>query len=570
MAYITPRELMNASIDAGTLENFATGPAGQPNINRVGNDVKNLATIRVEALDSASAAANLQTYLTKAAMEVDVGQPVPTTGRVTIDPTPANNGDYVWNGTDWIRSEIQPATTASVLEVEEGVRSNSDKISQKAGYGRYPLSVWGETARAVDVDPQGNTAGGGDVAESLEARVTTLENGSGSRVSRGHIAVGQSNARGAGDPVPFPVTATAKYVRQAFMPGGPGMNVAVGTGAGGSYDPINPANFQSFAPLRSTQLSASNSTTLLEGIGWAQAQLEEFKGQEFERLYWTTAQGGVSLAARSPGTIPYANMLAALGRSVAIAQDGGKSYVVEAMHSVEGEADTATVDFDQDLISVYAEQLTADIKAATGQTFDPPIILSQPSSFFSSVEGVLGIYRAARDNPRMHLATAGYHLPYWTDLLHYTGLGHVMNGEYHLRVLRALRAGRIWRPVMPKFIKWDGGTGLDVWFHVPEPPLVIDLTAPHHGDYGFVIRADGASQTISSIEQMGPDHIHFETAAPLGANRSLQYAMRGYQSSPRQSGDGPMGALRDSCDTPSMFDPAHTLWNWGVHFLESF
>ena len=57
MAYITPQELMNASIDAGTLENFATGAAGQPNINRVGNDVKNLATIRVEALDSASAAA---------------------------------------------------------------------------------------------------------------------------------------------------------------------------------------------------------------------------------------------------------------------------------------------------------------------------------------------------------------------------------------------------------------------------------------------------------------------------------------------------------------------------------
>jgi len=465
-----------------------------------------------------------------------------------------------------------PAGGNDVLEDHE-IRLTNVELAGGVEF-RVPLSVWGEAARSVVIDPQGNIAGGEDVQEAHEVRLTSLENGGGggggSRVIIGHISVGQSNARGAGNPVPFPMTATAVYVRQAFMPGGPGMNVALGTGAAGSYEPINPADFQSFLPLRSVQLSASNSTTLLEGIGWAQAQLEESQGQEHERLYWTTAQGGVSLAARSPGTVPYDNMLAALDRSVTIAQTTGKSYIVESLHSNDGEADTATANFDLELIDVYAEQLTADIKAATGQTFDPPIILSQPSSFFGSVEGVLGIYRAARNHPRMHLATAGYHLPYWSDLLHYDSAGHPMNGEYHLRVLRALRAGRIWRPVMPKFIKWDGGTGLDVWFHVPEPPLVIDLTAPHHGDYGFVLRADGANQTIASIEQMGPDHIHFEAAAPLGANRSLQYAMRGYQSSPRQPGDGPMGALRDSCDTPSMFDSSHTLWNWGVHFVESF
>ncbi|WP_394065431.1 hypothetical protein [Alcaligenes sp. WGS1538] len=471
--------------------------------------------------------------------------------------------------------DLYQRTGSAVLYIDTypnkaAVQAALVSVMQRVGYARYPLSVFGERARDIEVDASGKVAGGGDVLADIELRVSALENGEGASVVRGHIAVGQSNARGAGDPVPFPLTATAVYVRQAFMPGGPGMNVAVGTGAGGNYDPINPANFDSFVPLHSMQLSASNSTTLLEGIGWSQAQLEESQGVKCERLYWTTAQGGVSLSARSPGTVPYSNMLAALERSVQISIERGSSYVVDALHSVEGEADTATTNFDQQLISVYAEQLTADIKQATAQTFDPPVILSQPSSFFGGVEGVLGIYRAARDNSRMHLATAGYHLPYWTDLLHYTGLGHVMNGEYHLRVLRALRAGRIWRPVMPKFIKWDGGTGLDVWFHVPEPPLVLDLTAPHHGDFGFVIRADGVNQTISSIEQIGPDHIHFEVASPLGSNRSLQYAMRGYQSSPRQPGDGPMGALHDSCDAPSMFDPSHTLWNWGVHFLENF
>lgn len=132
MAYITPQELRDASVDAGTLERFATGSAGQSNINRVGNDVQNLATIRVAALEAASSAANLQTYLTKAAMDADISQPAPTTGRVTNDPTTANNGDYVWNGTAWLWSEVQPASTAEMAEVKpKAIRADRLAVSEK-------------------------------------------------------------------------------------------------------------------------------------------------------------------------------------------------------------------------------------------------------------------------------------------------------------------------------------------------------------------------------------------------------------------------------------------------------
>lgn len=121
--YLTRQQLLNGSVDAETLDAFSNGAVGAPNVNRAGNNVKNLATIRTEVLDAASGVANIRTYLTKAAMQADTGQPVPTTGRVTNDPTLESNGDYVWNGSVWVWSEIQPATTESVARLD--LRANA-------------------------------------------------------------------------------------------------------------------------------------------------------------------------------------------------------------------------------------------------------------------------------------------------------------------------------------------------------------------------------------------------------------------------------------------------------------
>ena len=434
--------------------------------------------------------------------------------------------------------------------------------------GRLPISTFDEAPINAVVDRDLGYSGGDDVSENHDIRIKAIEN-SVSFVYRGHIGQGQSNARGAGEPTPSALTSSAGFSETALMPDGVDMNVALGTGLGGSYELIDPADFQVFQGLKSEQLSASNGTNFLEGLGFRQASIDQQAGMQGQRVYWTAAEGGVSLAARSPGTDAYSNTLAAIEKSVDIAALNGGSYVVESIHSIEGEADTATVDFDDALINVYASQLTADIKSRTGQKFDPWIIASQPSSFYGSVEGALGIYRACRDNPRFNLASAGYHLPYYSDLLHYSPLGHLLMGEYHQKVLQSLRRGDPWRPVSPKFIQWDGGSSLKVWFHAPVLPIVLDPAASHHGDFGFVVRSDAQDMDIAAIDVVGPDCIEITTVNPIGANRSLQYAMRGYQSSPRVEGDGPKGALRDSDDRPSIFD-GRPLYNWGVHFVENF
>lgn len=112
--YITRQELLDASVDAGTLEEFANGSVGQPNINRAGNDVQNLLTIRQLALQLAAGAANMRTYLTFAAMTADTTAPANTVGQVTNDTDASKNGYYVFNGTAWAWSGIQPASVPRV------------------------------------------------------------------------------------------------------------------------------------------------------------------------------------------------------------------------------------------------------------------------------------------------------------------------------------------------------------------------------------------------------------------------------------------------------------------------
>lgn len=107
MSYITPQELIDAGVDAGTLERFATGSAGEPNINRKGNDVENLETLRSRALEIAREAANMQTYLTKSEMESAGPQPRGTMAQVTNDVNPNNNGYWVSDGVQWLWSGVQ-------------------------------------------------------------------------------------------------------------------------------------------------------------------------------------------------------------------------------------------------------------------------------------------------------------------------------------------------------------------------------------------------------------------------------------------------------------------------------
>jgi len=119
MAYITAKELEEASQDAGTLDKFANDPAGVPNINRVGNDVENMMTLRKRMLDAAADVANRKVYLTEAEMLADTSQPINTPARVE---TGSGAGDYIMTAEGWVWSDVQPANAEQVARIEQTVQ----------------------------------------------------------------------------------------------------------------------------------------------------------------------------------------------------------------------------------------------------------------------------------------------------------------------------------------------------------------------------------------------------------------------------------------------------------------
>lgn len=180
MSFISPQELREASVDAGTLEKFTLGGVGEPNVNRAGNDVLNLATINDRALEVARQAANMQTYLTKAEMEAAGPQPKGTVAQVTNDPDPANNGYWVSDGSQWIWSGVQPANSSQVKSALDLASTSLTEARSKAPLRRAPLAFYGDTHTGYwMVDEDGNVVNGPTVIEALLARIKDLENGGG-------------------------------------------------------------------------------------------------------------------------------------------------------------------------------------------------------------------------------------------------------------------------------------------------------------------------------------------------------------------------------------------------------
>lgn len=124
MSHISPQQLQEASIDAGTLDRLVNGGVDESNLNRRGVNVGTLLTWRDKVYELATAAANMKTYLNVNQMNADLAQPVPTAGQVTNDPDPSKNGLYVWDGHEWLWSGVQPTGAHAVSELQRLTAGN--------------------------------------------------------------------------------------------------------------------------------------------------------------------------------------------------------------------------------------------------------------------------------------------------------------------------------------------------------------------------------------------------------------------------------------------------------------
>lgn len=136
MAYISPEELRNASVDAGTLEKFTLGGVGEPNINRSGNNVLTLATINDRVMKLGAA----QPYATLADLQVDTTAQEGAWAVVLDDPNVGNNGYYQMKDGSWKKVIMQPVGHEDLNQVVDQLNN------------RLPYSDSSDTHAFVDAD----------------------------------------------------------------------------------------------------------------------------------------------------------------------------------------------------------------------------------------------------------------------------------------------------------------------------------------------------------------------------------------------------------------------------------
>ncbi|MBY6308637.1 hypothetical protein [Alcaligenes faecalis] len=115
MGVITPKELTDASLDAGSLDQFVHGNAGVPNVSRKGRNLLNLATLASRTMNLGAAVS----YPDLPKLLADTTSPVGSWGTVFNDPVVENNGNYERTSDGWRRATMQTASPWALGEVRQ-------------------------------------------------------------------------------------------------------------------------------------------------------------------------------------------------------------------------------------------------------------------------------------------------------------------------------------------------------------------------------------------------------------------------------------------------------------------
>lgn len=295
-----------------------------------------------------------------------------------------------------------------------------------------------------------------------------------------------------------------------------------------------------------------------------QDSLEELNGRVHTHLS-NHALGAGSYTAIEQGTIPYTNGITEMTKAVSLAAAIGKTYIYGATLMVHGESNeggrtpaSTYAAYMQD----YATDIALDAKTITGQTWDPPLIISQCSSWcnygFQTPTASLGQLAVALVDPRIILACPKYFLEY-VDNVHLKGPDSRRLGEYYAKVLEWLMKGKIWLPLYMKSAIQDASNVIAT-FHVPVGNLAFDTTiVTNPGNYGFEL----AGATISGTPIISGDTV---IIPKTGTATAVRYAYTSFGTTPgvpSKAGraTGPRGNLRDTDPRISKFD-GYPLFNW--------
>ena len=382
-----------------------------------------------------------------------------------------------------------------------------------------------------------------------------------------YCSYGQSNSVGATGTPLDPITLETPYPNTLLKLAGVDMRLGFSLE---NDEIIDLSGVNSFESLISTANDLGNGTTVCEGALRHIGKVANAKlGFNPTILAFAPGKGSTPIAGLVRGSIPYTNFMNGIQKVKDIAEAQGKHVWLPAVFWVAGEGDAANTNYVNDLIALL-DQIDEDVKAITGQLADVQMIVRQHSSFYTSVDGVLGLYEVTKVDSRFHLSYADYFNTFSDDLLHNDSAGHFRGGEYDGKVMNHIISGIPWKPVSPISVTRVDSYTLDILMNVPVKPLVIDTTkwtAKNGVAQGFEITSNGA-KTITDVQIINGDTVRLIMTEPMGTTGNVRYAMAG-QTSPRTIEGIPRGNLRDSDTTPLIID-ADPGYNWCVHFRETF
>jgi hypothetical protein len=281
--------------------------------------------------------------------------------------------------------------------------------------------------------------------------------------------------------------------------------------------------------------------------------------------------GGMTIAALSYGTVPYANLLATIARTRVLARRNGLSHRAGAMWFTQGEADRSDVQstYLTKLVALQAA-LTTDVRAIDRGAGQFPVFIDQLHNWTSYTiaesEVPFAQLQAAIDYPgKFYLVGPKYMLQTVGDGTHLTADSSAWLGAYQGEIARrVLVLGEAWLPLhITSAVR--SGTSVILTYRVPSGSLVFDTTLvsdPGNKGYRF-FQAGGNSVTVTGATITGAAQVTLTLSdVPTGTAQTIGYADIGTAGNGGGPLTGPRGNLRDQAPATGLY--GETLYNWAV------
>ncbi|WJD60568.1 hypothetical protein [Pseudomonas kurunegalensis] len=284
------------------------------------------------------------------------------------------------------------------------------------------------------------------------------------------------------------------------------------------------------------------------------------------------SRGAQGITSLNKGTIPYNNSITAATAAKVEADRLGYGYEIPFVGWNQGQHDGGMA------AGVYIGHLLqlqtdydADLRAVSGQLNTIPMLLTQMSNWtapaynrsFSNIPHEQ--LQAALENPeKFVMAGPQYSLPSNTDGIHLPAASYARDGVMVARAARAIINKRIWLPLHCLSAKRTGVT-VDLRFHVPTGPLVIDtVNVLDPGFYGLRWIDSTSSATVTKVEKTGFDTLRLTLSnEPTGTGQMVGIADIGVAGSRAGPTTGARTCIRDSA--PDLDATGTPVYNWACH-----